>query len=299
MASQTGASMPAQPRKHPPGTLLSTEASTDADEPYSEDEKLLNEFTKLHPMCSMEAASSRTLQLLANMTEKAHIHVPELPVVGMSHDNMFLEPPNLSIGERECICGQRCLAKFMAMVRYGPDTDKGFVCKEFLLPEQHKAFLDGKGLPAQREKCLICSRYYLNYIYILARTDANFKIPEGVRAQRFTNPAGELPDHNDVVNCAASVPTHASLASCADGYKPQALLFVDEEFACSNVQRTTALSALSFRPVVRFCSSHYRYVGKGDSSRIVQVGIGMQRHVDDQDFWEPSPSEASTGTAMH
>lgn len=60
-----------------------------------------------------------------------------------------------------------CLAMFIARVRYGNENTKGFICKEYLLPEQHKAFLQGQGCPPQRQKCLLCSRYFLNYIYIL------------------------------------------------------------------------------------------------------------------------------------
>ena len=80
---------------------------------------------------------------------------------------LVCSPANTSIGERECVCGQRCLCSFIAKVRYGHETDKGFVCKEFLLPRQYKDFLDGKSLHAIRGKCLVCLRYFVNYLYIL------------------------------------------------------------------------------------------------------------------------------------
>ena len=82
----------------------------------------------------------------------------------MKHSHVLLcarSPANHSIGERDCVCGTRCLAMFIARVRYGPDNTKGFVCKEFLLPDQHRDFLAGKGCPPQRQKCLLCSRYFL------------------------------------------------------------------------------------------------------------------------------------------
>jgi len=101
------------------------------------------------------------MQLVAGMMEKAHVRVPDLETVPKLHDDLFLCAANADIGERPCVCGQRCLATFMAKVRYGPDNDKGFVCKEFLLPSQYKNFLDGKGLPPTQQKCLICSRYWL------------------------------------------------------------------------------------------------------------------------------------------
>jgi hypothetical protein len=118
---------------------------------------------------SLEACSVKTMQLVADMTEKVHMPVPELPLVKKSHDDLYLSPPNTTIGERECVCGDRCLCVFMAKLRYGPETDKGFVCKEFLLPEQRAAFLDGKGAPALRQKCLVCTRYFTTYLYPLVR----------------------------------------------------------------------------------------------------------------------------------
>tara|TARA_X000001036_G_scaffold120529_3_gene114055 strand:- start:272 stop:613 length:342 start_codon:yes stop_codon:yes gene_type:complete len=91
------------------------------------------------------------------------------PLHNASPFSAFRSPPNDAIGERPCINGERCLAKFIAQVRYGGDTDKAFVCKEFLLPDQHSAFLAGKGLPQRRGKCLLCTRYFQHYTYILVR----------------------------------------------------------------------------------------------------------------------------------
>lgn len=72
----------------------------------------------------------------------------------------MLVPPNTSIGERPCVNGERCLARFVAQVRYGPETDMAFTCKEFLLPQQQADFKAGKGLPARQGKCLMCCRYF-------------------------------------------------------------------------------------------------------------------------------------------
>ena len=88
----------------------------------------------------------------------------------MKHSHVLLcarSPANHSIGERDCVCGPRCLAMFIARVRYGPDNTKSFVCKEFLLPDQHRDFLAGKGCPPHRQKCLLCSRYFLVSYHIL------------------------------------------------------------------------------------------------------------------------------------
>ena len=38
----------------------------------------------------MEATTSKTMQLVASMMEKSHVQVPDLEVVGKSHDDQFL-----------------------------------------------------------------------------------------------------------------------------------------------------------------------------------------------------------------
>ena len=134
---------------------------------------------------SLESTSVKTMQLVSGMVEKAHITFPDIPSVSKAHDDLYLRcavkkqytrptpqycshillyvrsPANQSIGERECVCGSRCLCMFIARVRYGSDNTNGFICKEYLLPDQHVDFLAGKGCPPQRQKCLLCARYFL------------------------------------------------------------------------------------------------------------------------------------------
>lgn len=98
--------------------------------------------------------------MLSTMFGKVALQTSELPVVKKSHDDLFLSKAIQEIGERPCANGERCLARFIAQVRYGPETDKAFVCKEFLLPEQYENFKAGKGLPTRRAKCLLCARYF-------------------------------------------------------------------------------------------------------------------------------------------
>ena len=102
---------------------------------------------------------------------RAHIFLHR-PVVSKKHDDQFLCAANETIGERSCVNGERCLAQFIAKMRYGMSTDKAFTCKEFLLPAQHADFLAGKGLPQRRGKCLLCCRYFQNYVYILVSARA-------------------------------------------------------------------------------------------------------------------------------
>lgn len=139
-----------------------------------------------------------------------------------------------------------------------------------------------------------------------ARTDPNFKPVSTVAMQTFCNPVaaeGALPDHDQVVRAASEMPTHASKVACSDGYKAHAMLFVDEEFSQCRIQRESRLGVLSFRPVVRFCSTHYRYVPNNNnaaetgSHRLVQVGIGEDDHLGGLGFRQPPPPAATVGVA--
>tara|TARA_Y100000389_G_scaffold202765_1_gene249086 strand:+ start:2180 stop:2527 length:348 start_codon:yes stop_codon:yes gene_type:complete len=108
----------------------------------------------------------------------------------------------------------------------------------------------------------------------------------------------ELPDHEEVVAAAKHMPLNASLVSCADGYRPSAMLFVDEEFASSRVQRETRLGSLLFKPVVRFCSTHYKYIiDSSGGKRIVQVGVGRDDQLDGLGFRQPPSSSVRTRAA--
>lgn len=231
------------------------------------------------PCLHREATSQRTLQLVAGMFEKATMTADNVVCIPKSYDDQFLAPPRENIGERECVNGKRCLAQFIAQVRYGPETDLAFTCKEFLLPDQRQTFLKGGGLPLRRGKCLLCSRYFISYCYILARTDSSFKIGESaIQPQAFCNPVTELPpcksEEESNVREALRIPTHACSVNAKDGYKPSATLFVDEDWAKLRSCRESNLGKLLFRPTVKFCSTHYKYIRDGDGLRIVQVGIG-------------------------
>ena len=221
--------------------------------------------------------------------------------VPKSHDDLFLSPPLENIGERPCVNGNRCIAQFIAQIRYGPDTNMAFTCKEFLLPEQHKTFLAGGGLPHRRSKCLLCARYFLTYTYILARTDNTFKIGQtSIQPQSFCNPITSLPpcksEEESNVRDALRVPTHACSVNARDGYKPSATLFVDEDWAKLRSCREENLGKLLFRPTVKFCSSHYKYVKDRDGVRIVQVGIGADEGGDTSSFFgvPPGPEVAAS-----
>jgi len=240
-----------------------------------------------------------------------------------------LFPPNEEIGERPCINQERCLARFIAQVRYGPNTDMAFTCKEFLLPDQHEAFLAGKGLPQRRGKCLLCHRYFTNYLYILvrphstpglmacrldwtgrpplrantqARTDPNFRVADtSLGMQIFCNavamPKPRSSEEQSLQDAAKEVPTHASSISTSDGYLPSAMLYVDEDFTQHRCAREDKIAALTWRPQVRFCSSHYKYVKDEEGLRIVQVGIGVDGKGHESAFQCPPGAVGPEGEA--
>ena len=165
----------AQEDPPPAGVFFQQETGIAEDESYGEDEKALNTFLKLHPMLSAEASSVKTLASVANLFQKAAVQVGDLPVVTKTHDDLFLRPANVPIGERPCINDDRCIAKFLAQVRFGADSPKAFTCTEFLLPDVHKRFLDGRGLPPRRSKCILCYRYFTTFLYTAARADPSFR----------------------------------------------------------------------------------------------------------------------------
>lgn len=190
-ARSTRASKP--PRRPPPKPnpeaagepVLQARAGLDADEAYGEQEKALSEFLRLHPMLNLEATSHRTLQLMGELIDEAAIPTRELEVVPKSHDDAHLRPPDLSLGERPCCLGERCICVWMARWRYGDHTDLAFVGTEFLLPSQRAAFeVEGvRALPPTPGKCLVCSRY----MHVRRR------LPNLARALGLR--AGELPAH--------------------------------------------------------------------------------------------------------
>lgn len=114
-----------------------------------------------------------------------------------------------------------------------------------------------------------------------ARTDPNFKVSNApIGMQAFGNPVvvplDVSPDLDALGASMADMPVNASPVSSTDGYRPEAMLFVDEEFAsASRAAREPSMATLTWKPVVMFKSRHYRYVtGVDGASHLVQVGVG-------------------------
>lgn len=263
----------------------------------TEQERVITEFVRFHPMCS--AIGGNVLQQIANMVERVPIRVPELPIVGKPYEDEQLRPANTELGERSCIAGNECLCRFIARLRYGNDNSLGFTGVEFLLPAQRERWLAGHGLPPNQGKCLVCLRYWTTRLYLIARSDPSFRL--GVcgkfMMQTHTNPVIERDEGRSIqkaLDGTQELPTHVNTVNCVDGYIPDAMLYADEEFVNCQASRQGNSAALAWKPVVRFDSSHYRYVrdDKGQP-RIVQVGIGM-----DLNSSPPSTTSASVAAAL-
>ena len=206
---------------------------------------------------------------MGDLVETAAIPTRELEVVPKSFDDASLRPPDTSIGERPCSLAERCICVWMARWRYGDDTDMAFIGTEFLLPSERAAFdRDGaSALPTTPGKCLVCSRYLHTYVYRQARSDPTFCPSASLPLQAYGNPLG--------VAKGEALPTHTSAVCGADGYRKEALLFVDEAWADTAAARGE-MSGYLWRPCVKFFAPHYKYVKDPTTGlpRLLQRGVG-------------------------
>ena len=228
---------------------------------------------------------------MSDLIDGSSIPTRELEVVPKTHDDMYFRSPDLAIGERPCCLGDRCIAVWMARWRYGDDTDLAFVATEFLLPSERAAFLATGALPPTPGKCLVCSRYFHTFTYRCARSDPTFRPSASIPLQAYGNPLGTVEGR--------LLPTHASVACDADGYRQEALLFVDEEWTNTAAARGE-MSSFLWRPCVKFCATHYQYVRDASTGlpRIVQKGVGVTPDADmGQHFRQPAPPLAGAGLA--
>ena len=85
--------------------------------------------------------------------------------------------------------------------------------------------------------------------------------------------------------------------SAKDGYKPEATLFVDEDWAALRSSREGRLGNLMWKPTVKFCSTHYEYVKDADGLRIVQVGIGADNDAHGLHFQQPAAPTVAVSPA--
>ena len=270
--------------EHGNPALLQSHAGIDADEACGSQEQALSSYIKLHPVLSLESTNYQTLQLVANLVGETSIPTKELEIVPKSHDDGMLRPPNVDIGERPCNFGDRCICVWMARWRYGDDTDMAFMGTEFLRPSQAAEFKKSGKLPPTNGKCLVCSRYVNTYIYRCARADPTFKPDARIPLQAFGNALGFA--------CGNEVPTHVSVANDADGYRQEALLFVDEQWADTAAARG-GMASLMWRPCVKFDTKHYGYVKDANGRpRLLQRNVGAEDESPSSHFCRPATGQA-------
>lgn len=279
------------------------------DPGYSHNEKMLNEYVMLHPMLTNELTRRETLTLLSRMVERTPISIAALPIVDKSYEDSFLRPPRVQMGERPCVLGSRCICRMMARIRYGPENTMGFTCVEFLLPSERAKWLGGGGLPMQCGKCLVCLRYFVTYMHEMAESDEEVLAAlESFRVQRHANPesacektstvaapaakrarggsrsadasnenplASADPQWHDLHVTADELPRHANAVGVTNGYRPDVLITPGTGASDAPGMRNTRIGTLEWRKIVRFETSHYRYVKQNDEPRIVQIGVGV------------------------
>ena len=85
------------------------------------------------------------------------------------------------------------------------------------------------------------------------------------------------PAWHDAHTMADELPTHANRVDATDGYRRDAMLFVDEESVDVSPMRNARIAALMWRPFVRFSTSHYRYAIHAGEKCIDQVGVGVDQ----------------------
>ena len=185
-------------------------------------------------MLSLEATSAKTLTMLSTLFQKASIRTAPLPVIPKSHDDLFLKPAKKQIGERiasaETVASLALLHKFdAARTQTWPSQTRSFSC-----PKLTQTFsTDAACRPALQVPALLS---LLLQLHLLARSHgSSFKIentPLGVRV--FSNACVDPPqpmkeEAQHLEKTQKELPTHASLIACKDGYKADAMLFVDED----------------------------------------------------------------------
>ena len=246
--------------------LLDDRVCPDFDETFGENEKALTEFIRLHPMLSLDSTSEKMLNKVSDMMADAEIPSRELEVVPKTHDDLFLRPCNPELGERPCTNMEKCVCRWIAVFRYGEESENAFICREYLLPSQQAEFEATGELPKTQGKCLICHRYFTTHLYHLARNSPNFCPRSRIDVQVFQNKiACEDP--------LSDAPHHASSIGTDDGYSSSKMLFVDERWVDSSSSRNE-MSTLLWKPTVRFNSADYHFFKDHDGQpRCIQQNM--------------------------
>ena len=298
---------------------MTSHPTLDVEPELSEQEHILNEFTRKHPMLSSDVLNPDVLEVLDKMLERDPIQLRELPVVNKQYEDAMLRPANLDRGERQCNLDDKCLCMHMARIRYGPDNPYGFIGTEFLLPEQRKVWLHGGKLPEERAKCLVCNRYFTTYLYLMMRNNAHFaKLTNKFELQTHENTCAEessekpakrkclsvdpqpteCDNWHDKHSQTSCLPTHTNLVGVSSGYSRDCLLFTDDKVLQSPDIRNSSMADLAFRPFVRFSSAYFKYELNGSQKRLIQVNVSDQSSIHSRTHLNSQPPQQTAGPVV-
>jgi len=264
------------------GDLLDDRDVADTDELYSENERALTQFIKLHPMLSLDATNERTLTAVAELSKDIQIETRELEIVSKTYDDDFLRPANSENGERECVNGEKCVCRWLSIFRYGEGSNYEFVCREYMLPSQQHEFKTTGKYSKTHGKCLLCTRYFTSYIYVLARNSPTFSPTSPIHLQAFANKIYcESPQEEAL--------SHTNEVGTAEGYRQSVMLFVDERWSSMRSARSE-LGTLIWKPIVRFNSRDYVFKVDDSTSKPYLLQVNMGKPPEGPDFVQPSSS---------
>lgn len=210
------------------------------------------------------------LNKVSEMIDDYSIECKEVEVVSKEHDDLFLRPAIQENGERPCTNGDKCVCRWTAIFRHGEESDRAFVCREYILPSQQAVFEETGELPRTVGKCLLCVRYFTHYIYTLARNSPKFCPRSPIQLQAFCNKIAVERPLDDA-------PSHSSSIGTDDGYRASVMLFVDEKWADTSSSRNE-MAALLWKPTVRFNSSDYEFIVDPDGTpRAIQINMAVEQ----------------------
>lgn len=178
--------------------------------------------------------------------------LPKVPVVGRIYESSMLRPPNTAIGERECVNGPRCMCRHLGALYHGNSSPLAFVCVEFILPEEQRAWQKGQRLPEVRKKCLMCLRYWAHVQYLLLRSDPTFR--------------ADMCGYQLLSHCNKGSTIHTNNMESSDGYPMSMMLFSDE----MNNAKSEGADPLNWFPFVGFSTHHYQWTRDRDDNPIVK-----------------------------
>jgi hypothetical protein len=205
-----------------------------------------------------------------------------LEVVSKTYDDDFLRPANRENGERECVNGDKCVCRWLSIFRYGEGSKYEFVCREYMLPSQLASYKQTGKHHRTHAKCLMCTRYFTSYIYMLARNSPTFCPKSPIHLQMFANKIYCDSPQNEALS-------HTNEVGTDDGYRQSVMLFVDERWSSMRSARED-LGTLIWKPVVRFnCKDYVFIIDKSTSiPRVLQRDMGKPHR--EPDFVQPSSS---------